>query len=80
MPIERATEHVPAWQGVLEPVDDRSCRLHTYSDSPQYLAYRITLLPVDYTLLDPPELAGHLGAIADRAARAIRSFADTGPA
>ncbi|MCW2916709.1 MAG: Transcriptional regulator, partial [Actinomycetia bacterium] len=80
VPIEWAAEHVPAWQGVLEPVDDRSCRLHTYPDSPQYLAYRITLLPVDYTLLYPPELAEHLGTIAERAARAIRPFTEKRPA
>jgi hypothetical protein len=33
----------------------------------QYLAYRVVLLPVDYTLLDPPELAVHLATIARRA-------------
>ncbi|WP_433469848.1 helix-turn-helix transcriptional regulator [Spirillospora sp. CA-128828] len=71
---EDAAEHVTAWQGVLEPLDDRSCLLHTRSDSMRFLAYRVTLLPVDYTLLDPPELAGHLAAIAGRATRAVRSF------
>ena len=80
VPIEWAAEHVPTWQGVLEPVDDHSCRLHTYPDSPQYLAYRITLLPVDYTLLYPPELAEHLGTIAERAGRAIRPFSETSQA
>jgi predicted DNA-binding transcriptional regulator YafY len=73
-PIEWAAENVPPWQGALEAVDDRSCRLHTYADSPGYLAYRITLLPVDYTLLDPPEVAEHLNATVERAARAIRAF------
>ncbi|WP_326821856.1 helix-turn-helix transcriptional regulator [Streptosporangium sp. NBC_01756] len=80
VPIEEAVDKVPAWQGTLEPVDHRSCRLHTHPDSPRYLAYRITLLPVDYTLLDPPELAGHLRAIAERAGRAVDAFADTSQA
>ncbi|MFI0369693.1 helix-turn-helix transcriptional regulator [Actinomadura sp. 1N219] len=74
LPAEDAAQHVTAWQGVLEPVDDHTCILHTRSDSLRFLAYRVTLLTVDYTLLDPPELADHLAAIADRAAQAIRSF------
>ncbi|GAA0585574.1 helix-turn-helix transcriptional regulator [Actinomadura livida] len=74
VPAEEAAEHVTAWQGVLEPVDRRTCRLHTASDSLRFLAHRITLLPFEYTLLDPPELAGHLAAIARRAAGAVRDF------
>ncbi|MGC4953050.1 helix-turn-helix transcriptional regulator [Actinomadura citrea] len=77
-PVQEAAEHVTAWQGVLEPADDRTCLLHTRSDSMRFLAYRVTLLPIDYTLLDPPELADHLAVIADRATRAIRPF--TAPA
>jgi predicted DNA-binding transcriptional regulator YafY len=76
-PLEWAAEHVPPWQGTLEPVDADSCRLHTYADAPGYLAYRITLLPVDYTLLDPPEVAEHLKTTIERAARAIGSFRST---
>jgi hypothetical protein len=67
VPLAEAAERVPAWQGVLEPVDDHTCALLTSPDTVQYLAYRIVLLPVDYTLLDPPELAVHLATIARRA-------------
>ncbi|QXJ19728.1 YafY family transcriptional regulator [Actinomadura graeca] len=74
VPLAEASEQVTAWQGFLEPLDDRSCLLHTRSDSMHFLAYRITLLTVDYTLLDPPELAPHLAAIARRATHAIESF------
>ncbi|MBD2894191.1 hypothetical protein amrb99_31140 [Actinomadura sp. RB99] len=74
VPFAEAARHVTAWHGVLEPVDDRTCRLHTRSDSLRYLAHRVAVLDVDYTLLDPPELADHLTAIADRAARATRPF------
>jgi predicted DNA-binding transcriptional regulator YafY len=80
VPIEQAREQIPAWQGTLEPVDDRSCRLHTTPDSPRYLVHRMMLLPVDYTLLDPPELAPQLRAIADRAERAAEQFVDRGTA
>ncbi|TYK44991.1 helix-turn-helix transcriptional regulator [Actinomadura decatromicini] len=75
VPAEEAAHHVTAWQGVLEPVDDRTCLLHTRSDSLHFLAYRVTMLPVDYTLLDPPELAGPLSDIARRAAGALRDLA-----
>jgi predicted DNA-binding transcriptional regulator YafY len=78
VPIEQARGQVPAWQGDLEPVDDHSCRLRTHPDSPRYLAYRLTLLPVDYTLLGPPELAEHLAKIAERAGRAIGQFTEAG--
>jgi hypothetical protein len=74
VPFAEAARHVTAWHGVLEPVDERSCHLHTRSDSLRYLAHRVAVLDVDYTLLDPPELAAHLTAIADRAARATRPF------
>ncbi|MCP9964508.1 helix-turn-helix transcriptional regulator [Actinomadura madurae] len=74
VPVQEAAEHVTAWQGVLEPAGDRTCVLHTRSDSLRFLAYRVTLLPVDYTLLDPPELAEHLAGIARRANRAVRAF------
>ncbi|WP_131736838.1 helix-turn-helix transcriptional regulator [Actinomadura roseirufa] len=74
VPVEEASARVTAWQGVLEPVDDRSCLLHTQSDSMRFLAYRVTLLDVDYTLLDPPELAVHLDTIARRASAATASF------
>ncbi|CNF15280.1 Uncharacterised protein [Mycobacterium tuberculosis] len=44
--------------------------LHTRSDSLHYLAHRVALLPVGFTPLDPPELAGHLAAVAGRITRA----------
>ncbi|WP_433225202.1 helix-turn-helix transcriptional regulator [Actinomadura formosensis] len=74
VPITEAAEHVTAWQGVLEPAGDHACLLHTRSDSLRFLAHRVALLPVDYTLLDPPELAPHLAAIARRATRATRDL------
>ncbi|MQY09529.1 helix-turn-helix transcriptional regulator [Actinomadura macrotermitis] len=70
-PIEQARELVSGWHGELEAVDERSCRLRTHPDSAVNLAYRIALLRVDYTLLDPPEVAGHLRTIAARATRGI---------
>ncbi|MFI6502368.1 helix-turn-helix transcriptional regulator [Nonomuraea typhae] len=69
VPFEQA--RVPARQGVLTPVDERTCRLTTSPDSARYLAYRLTQLAVPYTLLGPPEVAGHLREIAQRALNAL---------
>ncbi|WP_194814918.1 YafY family protein [Nocardia sp. XZ_19_385] len=72
-PIEEVAAQVPGRNGILEPVDARTCRLTTYPDSPQYLARAIALLPVDYTVLDPPEVRAELRALTDRASRALTS-------
>ncbi|MGW5418353.1 helix-turn-helix transcriptional regulator [Actinomadura geliboluensis] len=74
VPLAEAAGHVTAWHGVLEPAGDGSCVLHTRGDSLRFLAHRVALLPVDYTLLDPPELAGELAAVAARVAHAVRDF------
>jgi predicted DNA-binding transcriptional regulator YafY len=79
-PIEWASENVPSGIGALESAGDRTCILHTIADSPRYLAYRLVLLPVDYTLLDPPELATHLAAVAARTRRAIQDPGHPEPA
>jgi predicted DNA-binding transcriptional regulator YafY len=69
VPIHQAC--IPAWHGTLTPVDEHTCRLETSPDSTRYLAYRLTQLPVPYTLLGPPEVAAHLREIAQRALNAV---------
>ncbi|QHC24580.1 helix-turn-helix transcriptional regulator [Streptomyces sp. GS7] len=70
-PIERAAEGVPASLGVLERLDEHRCRLRTAVDSPEYLAFRIAALRLDYTLVGPPEIVPHLRRIAERATASI---------
>ncbi|MER7348410.1 WYL domain-containing protein [Streptomyces aurantiacus] len=72
-PIERAAEGVPASLGVLEQLDEHSCRLRTAPDTPEYLAFRIAALRLDYTLVGPPEIVPHLRRIAERALGAIEA-------
>ncbi|MER7468134.1 WYL domain-containing protein [Streptomyces sp. NPDC097981] len=72
-PIERAAEGVPASLGVLEQLDEHRCRLRTAPDSPEYLAFRIAALRLDYTLVGPPEIVPHLRRIAERALGAIEA-------
>ncbi|WP_411127821.1 helix-turn-helix transcriptional regulator [Streptomyces sp. x-19] len=72
-PIERAAEGVPASLGVLEQLDEHRCRLRTAVDSPEFLAFRIAALRLDYTLIGPPEIVPHLRRIAERALGAIET-------
>lgn len=75
-PIDQVIDRMPSSLGTVEPVGDAACRLLTGTDSLQYLAYRIAMLPFDYELLDPPELIPYLRAVGDRLLRA----AETGTA
>lgn len=73
VPLASAASRVPARNGLLEAIDDHTCLLTTYPDSPSYLARAIALLPVDYTVLDPPEVIAQLRALTDRATKALYS-------
>ncbi|QIS21129.1 helix-turn-helix transcriptional regulator [Nocardia terpenica] len=66
-PIDVARDHVGARQGILEAADDGTCVLTTYPDRPEYVAFNITLLPMPYTVLDPPDIAPLVRAIGERA-------------
>jgi predicted DNA-binding transcriptional regulator YafY len=59
--------------GEPEALDDRSCRLHCAGDSLEWLALRIVMLGVDFTVESPPELIDYLRAAAARITRATPS-------
>ncbi|MFE5871387.1 helix-turn-helix transcriptional regulator [Streptomyces roseifaciens] len=68
-PAEQVADRVPATLGVVEPVNDHTCRLLTGADSLEYLAYRIAVLGYDFDVLDPPELGPHLRTLGTPAGR-----------
>jgi predicted DNA-binding transcriptional regulator YafY len=76
-----ATVHAPAEEvrgkipGDVEPVDADTCRVHTVADSLDWLALRLALLGRDFEVHEPPELAGHLSALAARLERAAAHLA-----
>ncbi|WP_267465785.1 WYL domain-containing protein [Nocardia cyriacigeorgica] len=70
-PLTHAQHRLSAHQGILEPADDNTCLLTTYPDTPEYLAAQLAVLPIPYTLLDPPELAPLLRRLAERAMAAL---------
>ena len=61
---------VPFHWGRITPIDSGSCEYRTGDDDLRWLALRIAMLGVDFELHDPPELAAHLQALADRFSRA----------
>jgi predicted DNA-binding transcriptional regulator YafY len=76
----RVTLHVPADQvrrrlsphaGTVEPIDDRRCSFQTGDDDLAWLALRIAMLGVDFEVHEPPELADHLRALAERLQQAV---------
>ncbi len=56
--------------GDLEPIDDRSCRLNSHTDTLEYLAFRLVQLGCEFQVHEPPELREHLLAMGARVTRA----------
>jgi hypothetical protein len=59
--------------GVLEPLDERTCRLRSRADTLEWLAFRLASLGCDFDVHQPPELAGYLFALGARVTRAAGS-------
>ena len=70
---DQIARRVPPHSGTIEPIDAQSCEYRTGDDNLAWLALRIAMLGVDFTVHEPPELAGHLRALADRLRRATQS-------
>jgi predicted DNA-binding transcriptional regulator YafY len=69
-PADEIADRVPSYWGTVEEIDARSCEYRTGDDDLGWLAVRIAMLGVDFEVHEPPELAEHLGALADRLRRA----------
>ncbi|WKX69603.1 YafY family protein [Streptomyces sp. XD-27] len=68
---EVAAEGVSPTAGVLEPVDERSCLLHTGAHSLDVMVIHIVLLGYDFEVREPAELTEHVRRIRDRLDRAL---------
>lgn len=71
--------HVPAEdlagriEGIVTPIDERTCRLEMGSDSYALVAMAVGMLDVEFEVESPPELVTHLQALAGRFTRATSS-------
>jgi predicted DNA-binding transcriptional regulator YafY len=62
---------LPGGFGHCEPIDDQHTRLTATTDEPDWYAAQLTLLPVDYHVIDSPELAAATEKIGNRLLRAV---------
>jgi len=69
-PAAEVAEKLPAAVGPVVAVDERTCSVHTGSDSPEMLAAWLGMLGADFTIEDSPELAEAVRAIGERYLRA----------
>ena len=63
---------VPSHWGTIAPIDAESCEYRTGDDDLHWLALRVTMLPVDFDVHEPPELIEHLHEMAARLTRGTR--------
>ncbi len=71
VPLAVAAEHVSPTAGILEPIDDGSCRLITGAHGWYVLAMHLAQVGVDFTIEDPPEFVEHLRLLHARLGRAL---------
>ena len=69
-PADVVEAHINPGVGTVEAVDETTCILHTGSDSVETMAVFVSLLGVDFDVLEPPELTAHIAELAVRYARA----------
>jgi predicted DNA-binding transcriptional regulator YafY len=67
---EEIAGRVPFHSGTIEPIDAATCEYRTGDDNLAWLALRIAMLGVDFDVREPPELAEHMVALAERLRRA----------
>ena len=67
LPVHAAAERLPPTAGHLQADGENACILHTGAESPDVLAIYVAILGTDFEILDPPELAEHILALAGQA-------------
>ena len=70
-PAAEVRTRIPPWLGVLEPLDDGRCILTTGGDTYETIAALIVQSGVEFTLLEPQELAQPIRDVATRLLRGI---------
>jgi predicted DNA-binding transcriptional regulator YafY len=70
---------MPPAAGIIEAVDEHTCRLTTGADSLTTLAVHLGLLDHEFRVDEPPALVAKVGELADRYARAITHAGEAAP-
>ena len=72
VPAKVAAERLPPTVGHLQADGEHACILHTGAESPDVLAIYVAVIGTEFEILDPPELAEHILALAGRLTRATQ--------
>ena len=70
LPAQAAAERLPPTVGHLQADGEHACILHTGAESPDMLAIYVAIIGAEFEILDPPDLAEHILALAGRLTRA----------
>jgi predicted DNA-binding transcriptional regulator YafY len=70
LPAQAAAERLPPTVGHLQADGEHACILHTGAESLDVLAIYVAIIGAEFEILDPPDLAKHLLALAGRLTRA----------
>ncbi|MFF8832746.1 helix-turn-helix transcriptional regulator [Streptomyces sp. NPDC015131] len=78
VPAAEAAAVVGPLDGVLEPDGESACLLRTGGTSLDVLAVHVAMMGLEFEVVEPAELTGHLAAIRDRFSRALDRSARSG--
>ncbi|MER6773475.1 YafY family protein [Streptomyces bacillaris] len=76
-PVAEAARRVPPSAGVLEPVDERTCRLTAGAPDLEVLVIHVLLMGIDFEVVEPPELIEVMARARDRLDRALAGSGDS---
>ncbi|MEV6389289.1 helix-turn-helix transcriptional regulator [Nocardia xishanensis] len=71
-PAEVVLARINPAVGVVEPVDENSCLLHTGADALETIAIYLSMLMMDFRVDGPPELVAHLRTLSRRYTDSVR--------
>ncbi|AYY13295.1 YafY family transcriptional regulator [Actinobacteria bacterium YIM 96077] len=77
--FERLRERIPAAAGTLVDIDGRACVLNTSANSLNEIAVNISMIGVDFDIIEPAELITHVRDLAERYARAASAGDSASP-
>ncbi len=70
-PAEVVAAQVPSWLGTPEPLGEGRCRLRgSVGDAVEWLAVRLAMVGIDFTVQEPEELVRSVRELGGRLSRA----------
>jgi predicted DNA-binding transcriptional regulator YafY len=71
LPLDKVRGRLGDGPGDLEAIDEHSCRLHSHTDTLEWIAIRLMLLDCDFEVHEPPELVDYLRRLGARVTHAV---------